>query len=449
MDVVRTPNAGFIALVEETGWTYSQLARRVNSLGTRRGLVLKYDDSAVAHWLNDGTVPRAKVRPLILEVLSRQLGRPVTAAQAGLGPTGDAPGSGTATLASGLIDLGSADLDPSRRTLLAAGLYSAVLVIPGWQDHMGRFELLRTNPRLRIGQPEVDSVIAMTEHISDLDDQFGGRMARPLASAFLVTTVAPYLEAEASEPVRRAMLSAAADHCYLNGYMAMDERADGLAQQYYVKALELAKTAGDHLTYCTTLRGMSVQAVDLGHGQQALRLADAAASASRQAGPRMLAFLAGQQAHAAAQTGDRAGALVRMKEAESAMEKAESRATAFGSYDPSSLNYHVGQVRYELGDLTGAIDSFEESDRLRELVYRRTRVRYNAILAEKQLQAGRLDEACVNWHRVLDDYPHVQSGRCDDRFAVMIGSIRPYLRNSTARALYERARPMVRKVARF
>jgi len=71
------------------------------------------------------------------------------------------------------------------------------------------------------------------------------------------------------------------------------------------------------------------------------------------------------------------------------------------------------------------------------------------MLAERQLQAGRLEEACVNWHRVLDDYPHVQSGRCDDRFAVMTGSIRPYLRNSRTRELYERARPMAREVARF
>lgn len=268
-------------------------------------------------------------------------------------------------------------------------------------------------------------------------------MARPLAAAFLVNTIVPALKATAPDDVKNAMRSAAADHCYLTGYMAMDERQDGLAQRYYGKALELAGAAGDHLTYCTTLRGMSVQAVDLGHGPLAVRLADAAASASPQAGPRMLAFLTGQQAHAAAQTGDRATALLRIKEAETAMEKAESRAKAFGSYDPSALAYHTGQVRYELGDVAGSVESMELADRLREPVYRRTRVRYNSMIAERKLTIGRLEEACVDWGRVLDDYPHVQSGRCDDRVRIMLASLRPHLGNPYAREVYERGRPML------
>ncbi|MGW7030754.1 hypothetical protein ACWGFX_26780 [Streptomyces xanthophaeus] len=202
-------------------------------------------------------------------------------------------------------------MDPSRRSILGVGLFSAAAVIPGWPDVRDRLERVQADPHTRVGHSEVQAIISMTEHISDLDDKFGGRMARPLAAAFLVNTIVPALKATAPDDVKNALRSAAADHCYLTGYMAMDERQDGLAQQYYTKALELAGSAGDHLTYCTTLRGMSVQAVDLGHGSLAVRLADAAASASPQAGPRMLAFLAGQQAHAAAQTGDRTGALLR------------------------------------------------------------------------------------------------------------------------------------------
>lgn len=201
--------------------------------------------------------------------------------------------------------------------------------------------------------------------------------------------------------------------------------------------------AGDHLTYCTTLRGMSVQAVDLGHGDLALRLADAASAASPQAGPRMLAFLAGQQAHAAAKSGDRSTALLKIKQAESAMEKAESQAKAFGSYDPSSLSYHIAQVRYELGDKEAAIAHLEESDRSRESVYRRTRVRYNALLAERKLEVGRLEEACGDWNRVLDDYPMVKSGRCDDRIREMFALLVRYQDNGHARDLIERARTLV------
>ncbi|MFJ7064776.1 tetratricopeptide repeat protein [Streptomyces sp. NPDC101115] len=438
----RTPNTALAALFEESGWSRGQFIRAIARVGAEIGVPFRYDESAVPHWLA-GTMPRKPVRPLIREALARRLGRPVSDFAAGFARTPE-PSDEVPDTVAGLADLGSADMDPSRRSVLGAGLFSAATVVPGWPDVHGRLERLRTDPHTRIGRSEVDAIVAMTEHISDLDDKFGGRMARPMAAAFLVNTIVPALRATASDDVKNALRSAAADHCYLTGYMAMDERKDGLAQQYYTKALELAGAAGDHLTYCTTLRGMSVQAVDLGHGPLAVRLADAAAAASPQAGPRMLAFLAGQQAHAAAQIGDRAAALRHIKAAEVAMDKAESRAKAFGSYDPSALNYHVGQVRYELGDVTGAIDSLTFADRLREPVYRRTRVRYNAMLAERKLQTGSLEEACADWNRVLDDYPHVQSGRCDDRVRTMLSALRPHLGNAHARDVFERGRPMLR-----
>jgi hypothetical protein len=440
----RAPNSALAALMAEAGWTNGQFASAVNRVGAEAGLRLTYDDSAVCHWLA-GTLPRHRVRPVVCEALSRRLGRPVTLAAVGLG-LGPAPDEDEPDSVTKLIDLGSADMDPTRRAALGAiGLYSAALAIPGWADISGRFKLLRTNPHTRIGSAEVNAVRAMTEHLSTLDDQFGGRTVRPLAAAFLVNTIAPYLHAEATPTIRAQMLSAAADHCYLTGYMAMDERADGLAQRYYLTALELAGHAEDHLTYCTTLRGMSVQAVDLRHTNDAQRLADAASTAAPQAGPRMLAFLTGQQAHAAAQSGDRTRALAKLREAETAMDKAESQSKAFGSYDMASMHYHVAQVRYELGDHQASITALEQAHRLRHNVYRRARVRHLGILAERKLQLGHLEDACTDWHAMLDDYPAVRSGRCDDRFNTMISALRPYTRNRHAKDLHERAHTVIRQ----
>ncbi|WP_203594230.1 tetratricopeptide repeat protein [Streptomyces sp. SID9124] len=434
----REPNAALGRLLTESRWTYRQFARAVNRVGTETGTPLRYDESAVSHWLG-GTVPRGAVRVCVLEALSRRLGRPVTHAEAGLPVPRDHPPTAADTV-EGLIDLGRQDMDPSRRSVLGAGLFSVALTIPGWPDVIGRAEAVQSGRARRIGMNEVDMVIAMTERVSELDDQFGGRHARPMAASFMVNTVASYLRADAPDNVRKAMLSAASDLLYLTGYMAVDEGLHGLAQRYYVKALELAGTAQDHLTYCTTLRGMSVQAIDLRHGGKAMELADAAAAASPKAGPRMLAFLAGQQAHAAAQTGDRTRALRYIREAETAMDRAESRDKAFGSYDPASLNYHISQVRYELGDVSGAIEAMQQSDKVRYSVYRRARVRHRAMLAERQLEVGHLEAACDTWHQALDDYPMVQSGRADDRVRTMFGLLRPHLKNATARDLYDRAR---------
>ncbi|MFJ1748170.1 tetratricopeptide repeat protein [Streptomyces sp. NPDC088116] len=423
-----------------------QLAQEVNRIGTERGTPLKYQQPSVSQWLK-GQLPKESVRPLILEAFARRLRRPVTRSEAGF-PSLPQESNPHPSTVEGLIDLGRQDMDPSRRSVVGAALFSVALTVPNWPDVLGRMEAVQGGRPLRIGMPEVDMVIAMTERVSELDDQFGGRHARPMAAAFLVNTVAPYLKADASEEVRKAMMSAASDLCYLTGYMAVDEGIHGLAQRYYLKALELAGASEDHLIYCTTLRGMSVQAVDLGHGRSAMRLADAAAAASPQTGPRMRAFLAGQQAHAAAQIGDRSNALTHLREAEVAMDKAESQQRIFGSYDPAALNYHTSQVRYELGDAVGAVEAMQQSDKLRYNIYRRTRVKERAILAERQFAVGHVESACVTWNSALEDYPLIQSGRADQRMQSLLQLARPHLKSHVVRDVYERARSITPKTLR-
>ncbi|MFC5799439.1 tetratricopeptide repeat protein [Streptomyces formicae] len=437
------PNTALERLFRETGWTLRQCAQAINRIGTERGTPKQYRAPSVHQWLS-GSVPREDARSLILEAFARRFGRPVTYAEVGF----PAPESGTEATPSstvdGIIDLGRLDMDPPRRSVLSVALFSVALTVPEWPDVVGRMEAAQKGTRTRIGMSDVHTVSAMTEQLSSMDDQFGGRTARPLAATFLVNTVAPFLRTDGPEDVRKAMMSAVSDLCYLTGYMAVDEGLHGLAQRYYLKALELAGASEDHLTYCTTLRGMSVQAVDLNQGPIAKRLADAAAASSPQAGPRMRAFLAGQQAHAAAQIGDRRSALMYLQEAEVAMDKAESRGKVFGSYDPASLNYHTSQVRFEMGDVHGAVAAMQESDRLRYSIYRRTRVKERAILAERQLAVGHLEAACQTWGHALDDYPLIDSGRIDKRMTEMFNLIRPHARNHHAQALYERARAVVR-----
>lgn len=125
----RLSNMALARLLTESRWTYRQFARAVNRVGTETGFPLRYDESAVSHWL-DGTTPRKSVRTCILEALSRRLGRPVTHAEAGLPtPTDHSPTA--ADTVEGMIDLGRQDMDPSRRSILGAGLFSVALTIPG------------------------------------------------------------------------------------------------------------------------------------------------------------------------------------------------------------------------------------------------------------------------------------------------------------------------------
>ncbi|MEU3633620.1 hypothetical protein [Streptomyces fradiae] len=178
----------------------------------------------------------------------------------------------------------------SRRSVLGAGLYSAALLVPAFHELAGRAEAVRAGRTVRIGDGDVATVRRMTDKVAEILDEIGAGHARPMAAAFLANTVGPYLKASGPERVRREMRAAAADLVYLTGWMAMYEDRQALGQRYYVKALRLAGEAEDHITYCRTLRGTSLQASHLGYGPKALELADGAAAAAPSAGPRLLNY---------------------------------------------------------------------------------------------------------------------------------------------------------------
>lgn len=437
----RQPNEALERLFRESGWTMRQCAQAVNRIGTEHGTPLKYQQPSVHQWLS-GHLPKESVRPLILEAFARRLLRPVTHTDAGFPIPASQKGSTSAPpTVEGLIDLGRQDIDPSRRTVLGAGLFSVALTVPDWQDVVGRMEAIKKNPKIHIGQSEVQAVRSMTERLSDLDDDFGGRYARPMAAAFLVNTVTPYLHAETSSETRNSMLSAAAFLCYLTGWMAVDEGAHGRAQQYYVKALQLAGAGRDHHTYCHVLRGMSVQAANLGHGAPAARLADAAAESAPESTPRMRAFMAGQQAHSYALANEKTNALNSLREAERAVNQAESQPGTFGGFSSATLAYSTAEVRYALGDVKGSVESLHDHFRLRDSTdSKRSEIKFSALLAQRQLEIGHLEAACATWGFVLDAYPNIHSGRIDEHVKKIAPLLRPYRSNSTAREVYERSR---------
>ncbi|AWI32715.1 hypothetical protein [Streptomyces tirandamycinicus] len=436
----RTPNPALAGLLDQARWTRTQLAQQVNRLGPQAGLHLTYDRTAVAHWIA-GTPPKPEVRPLIVEALSARLGRPVTHAEAGLQPAVSGDGSARPDTVEELIDLGRADMDPSRRGLLAATLFSAALSVPLFEGVARADEPVTPGKATtRIGASQVASVRSMTERIADILDEFGAGHARPMAAAFLVNTVGPWLRAQASAQVKRDMLAAASDLTYLTGWMAMYEKAHGLGQTYYVKALKLADEASDHVTYCRTLRGMSLQASNLGHGRMSLELADSAAEAAPSAGPRLVAFLRGQQAHAASMVGDRQQAHARLREAEEALSRADNRRDAIGGYDRTAYLFHVSHVLMEEGDLPGSIKAMQQSIRFQPAQERQGRVHAYAVLAQRQLRHGHLDASCDSWSRFLDEYEHVSSVRGDGHFTTMRKELSRHAKARPVRELAGRVR---------
>ncbi|MEW1549295.1 tetratricopeptide repeat protein [Streptomyces tsukubensis] len=435
------PNGSLARLYRESGWTLRQFAQEVNRLGTERGTPLRYREPSVHQWLK-GHLPKSDVRPLVAEALSRRLRRPITQSEAGF-PAPQEQQSGSPGTAEDLMSIGANDVLPGRRSILGVSLFSAAFSIPAWQDIAGRMESVRSGSAARIGASDVEVVTKMTERLHQMYGDFGGRTSRPLAAAFLVNEVVSYLRADATDSVRKEMMSAASFLCYMTGWMAVDEGLHGLAQQYYTKALELAGASSDHLTYCHVLRGMSVQAADLGHGPDAVRLAEAASSASPQSGPRIRAFMGGQLAHSYALAGERSAALRSLRETEKFLDAAESRPGTFGGFSPSTLAYATAQVRYHVGDVGGSIESLKLHFRLRDSTDTKvSELRFGSILAERQLEAGHLEAACRTWGTILDNRSGVRSGRVDRQLAGIAPRVRPYRRNAAAREIYERTRSL-------
>ncbi|MFI5863679.1 hypothetical protein [Streptomyces sp. NPDC051546] len=434
----RTPNAGLPSLLDQANWSRSQFASIINRLGAEAGLSLTYGQPAVSQWIA-GHQPRSQVRVLITEAFARKLSRPVTFSEAGLTPP---PSTTTQDTVGELVDLGKADMDPSRRGILAAGIFSAALIVPLFPDLAVAAEpapVLPGKATTRIGTGQVAIVRTMTDRIADILDELGAGHARPMAAAFLVNSVGPWLKAQATDEVRRDMLAAASDLTYLTGWMAMYERAHSLGQQYYVSALKLAGEAEDHITYCRTLRGMSLQASNLGYGRRALELADSAAEAAPVAGPRLTAFLRGQQAHGAAMVGDQRQAFNRLREAGDALARADDGKDSVGGYDRTALLFHEAHVLNETGDLSGSIRALKESIRIQPSGQRQGRLHSYAVLAQRQHSYGHVEAACDSWNRFLDEYEHLSSSRGDEHFDTMRRRLKPHGKIQAVRALTERA----------
>jgi tetratricopeptide (TPR) repeat protein len=424
-------------LLTEMGWTEQQLARAVNATGAETGLTLRYDRSAVSHWLA-GRRPWGPVPALVAETLSRRLGRPVTLADAGLSVQEPVTEQRSEDAIDMLVQL--AAFSGERRRLLTNGAYSlAALSVPAWAQVRDPVQVRRADQD-RLVPARVDAAEQMMSLFADADANFGGGRARAPLAAYLAYDVAPCLSATASKPLRARMLTVATQLTYLCAFMCFDDDQHALAQRYYRAALDLAVQNADPAAYAIGLRALSVQARELGHHRPALQLAEVAASTGRrQFPPERQAFFLGQVAVATAADGDRRGALEALGAAERLLSRASSASFGMGSYHTASLAHQQAAVCDLLGDRRGAIDAMSVSVRHRPPGERRSRAITTAWLAELQLAHGHLDEAVATWQSFLDDYPHLRSGRATAAFKRLRSMLRPHAANKSAARLLTQA----------
>jgi hypothetical protein len=440
----------------ETNWTGQQLAEAVNAVGAESGVALFYDRTAVAHWLA-GTQPRPPVPELIAEAFSRRLGDRVTAADLDLTRRRPAEKNHAhAELGSGVEPRPirwKEDVAAELATL--SGLQSASrrrsAAVPYRLEATSLLDWARVVMETRLPAPRrpppplEDHVVAaeaMARVFSADDSAFGGTHCRRALAAYLSAALAPTLHTTARPGVRRRLLTAATQLTYLCAFMCFDDELHGLAQRYYRTALRLAAENGDAMRYAITLRAMSVQACALDHHRHAVQLAEAAAETAGRTSSARKAFLLGQLAVATATDHDRVRAMSCLSAAERALDKSSSSEAdeeVIGLYHPAALAHQEAAVRALLGDTAGAVDALNTSIRHRPAIERRSRAITLARLAEFQLRLGHLEESALTWHRFLDAYPDLASGRVTTALKTLRALLRPYARNPAAQGVLHRA----------
>lgn len=447
----RPRNERLLAVIRACGWSYDGCVHAVRAVATESGEELvSLHRSHVAHWVK-GVRPSGSMPYFLAEAASRRLGYGVNPGDLGLAAGAEVPGDASVwerDPVAGVLMLGRADLE--RRELAKTALYSlAALAVPldEWQETAERGRWARDGGAA-VGAGDVDAVRQMVAGFSEMDERFGGGQGRIAVVAYLSTDVAGYLRGSfASDADRRAMFSAAAELAYLAGWKTFDSGHHGLAQRYYVKALRLANEADDGPLGGFILRAMAHQAVDLGHGEASVQLADSALTWSRRnatPGVSALFTVVKARGHAAERQGaDVARALVRAEgllgRVDWAAEPAWIKRMGFG--EPSLAN-QTGQALRDLGDLAGAERQFRRAAATRDgHGHRRIHALTLSYLADVQFARNEIAEACTTWSKSIDATAGVRSGRMDHavrnlrRRLATLGTRRPgYARQLDRRA---------------
>lgn len=497
----RVANAWLGELLAEAGWSGAELARAVNALGTLHGLALRYDRTAVAHWLS-GTRPRRPVPELIAAALTERCGRLVTVAEAGLGAgstgPGVRPGPGEAQAVAGgegLLRLAlqaRADGDPHSRPPLLRSPYQPVPVPAavwdpdpdpapapapaeggaGGPGARGRGAGTRTGAGTGVGLPELaarrhlaahaEQLRALAASFSGLYLTHGGVHTRAALAAWLAQDAGAFAARHTDGPGPSVsgrevagpgcgvadVWRGYAQLAHLLAEMTADAGYHGLAQEYHGIALGLARQAGDRRMYAITLRAMSAHAGRLGQAAHAVRLARTAVETAPADGePGTLAFLLVQRAAAHAHTGQRAAAAADLAAADRLHGRHALKPPdgPFDSYARADLDFARARTHLALGEFPAAADALERSLRGRAAGQHRATALTHAALAETLLRLGHLTRACEHWRAFLTAAPAVQSRAVREALGRLLRDLTPYRRMreavptvAMARALAER-----------
>ncbi|MFE1556136.1 sporulation protein [Streptomyces sp. NPDC058734] len=394
--------------------------------------------------------PRAPVPELIAAVLGERLGRTVTLDEIGMGE-----------LRERWADMGldfprdpdealrlSAEYWSSmhRRTLLTGGpLAIAAYHTPvrRWLAKPADTPAPRTGGR-QVGRADLDELWLAAEDARRWDSKFGGgnAMASSVAGV-LQERAAPLLRGTYSDKIGAELFSATAELARVAAWAAVDMGQHSTAQQHFIQALRLARSAGDVQTGSYVLATMSLHAYLQGHLAEAIDMAEGAYEQGKHdAAPRVLAFakLAEARAHGRARDARSAGqALAAAEELLASIRPGTRDAEHVGYLTHARISTDAVEICRDLGDLESALRWSRQAEVMPVGVYTRAVGIRQAVLASAYIQAGELDHGLDLGVQAVEILARVRSTRAHAYVREVAESLRPWQNHKPAREFVRQA----------
>lgn len=503
---LRGPNEKLGTVLALAGISNAGLARRVNDLGSQRGLTLRYDKTSVARWVSKGMVPQGAAPHLIAAAIGAKLGRPVPLHEIGLADADPAPEVGLAfprdvgAAVRSATDLYRLDLagrragsggiwqslagsfavsayaTPASRWLISPADSSvardAAMAEAARRAHAAHGGPGATGPPasppppgtaapagppgadagevspLRVGHSDVAKLREAAADARRWDSKYGGGDWRSsMVPECLRVDAAPLLLAAYSDEVGRGLFGATAELTRLAGWMAFDTGQQEAAQRYYIQALRLARAAADVPLGGYVLVSMSLQATYRGFADEGVDLAQAALERNRGlATARTMSFFRLVEARAHAKAGDAAAAGAALKAAEGWLER--SRA---GDADPSWLGfYSYDRFAADAAECYRDLKVPQQMRRFNEQALSRPTEEFArshglrlVVSAVAELESGNLDAACAAGTRAVEVAGRISSARTTEYVRDLLHRLEPYGDEPRVAELRERARPLL------
>lgn len=427
----RSGNPHLELWIAVSGLPHGEMARRIAAAAKARGhRQIAPDTTRVRRWI-DGERPRPPVPALLAEVLSEEVGQPLTPSDLGLTGTGVALDSiqlplFTEAAAQALARWTQMDLFLNRRDALKVAL-GAPLILAAERMLGGKARAL-SHGTTGFDADTVTALEEVTRFFTTADASKGGGLYRSAIVAQLAE-VAGRIQDGVPPSLKTRVFAATADLAALAGWVSHDCGRYPQAQRYWSYGVYAATEAGQPDRGVEIVTRMSHQMIYLGHPKDALGLLGIAAKNATM--PATKALVESQTGRVYAALGEARDAYRHLVQADELLAEGLGDVPQWVRYFDAAE--HAGARAVSARDLAGfdrgnsrASLHFQDALRLRGPGFDRVKVMDRIGLAAALFEEGEPDKGVVAAHQALDDAARVDSTLVISRLNTLLDAARRY-----------------------